>query len=581
MGGEDSPLLPVARCSGRKQPKCGTRWCVKSKAACLVLLWNLSVLLAYKGFYDINAALQVATSSWGPILANAVLTLVAIFAPVAGLLTDIRFSRHRAILCTSYAILAKFALLVAAILVLYFTKDTNPNTALRRYILYSVMIIISTIYIVFLINAIQFGMDQLHDSPTDDLIMFIHWYVWIYHTCSLNAEVIWNLLSYDPAKISHFSMTQLVGIAVIVVTVVSIVVLKILSMCVLRWRKNWFLLEKTGLNPYKLVYRVSKFAYHHKVPLRRSAFTYNAEESFSRMDTAKLKYGGPFTTKEVEDVKAVWGILRVLLSAGPAFLLQAVIQSMLPLFAKHGKFLLSNYTIGNNTHTRIFHTEDMARYMIISNGLLNPLLVVICIPLYLCWIRPRIAHYMPGMMKRIQIAIFLTLLSLLSTFAMDLVIHIRDSVGDVNCMFNGFNKDNTNNEATISPNDPLGTALYQDLFFLTCQHILSALVNMLMDIAVLEFICSQSPYSMKGLLLGLSFSIKSLFQGVAITSILLFASWQIHPLSCGSAFYIINITLALMEFILFRCVARRYKYRDDNEPSYEYIYAENYYSNIQ
>ena len=551
---------------------------MNSKAACLVLLWNLSVLLAYRGFYDINAALQVSTSSLGPILVNAVVTLVAIFAPVAGLLTDIRFSRHRAIFCNSYIILAKFALVVV-VLILCLTVDVlNRNFALSRYFLYSAMVILSTVYIVFLINAIQFGMDQLHDSPTEDFILFIHWYVWIYHACSLNAETIWNMLSYDPVNISHVTKAQFVGIVVIVITAVTIVLLKILSMGILQWKKKCFFLEKAGLNPYKLVYKVTKFAYHHKFPLRRSAFTFNAEESPSRMDTAKLKFGGPFTTKEVEDVIAFWGILKVLLSAGPAFLLQAVIQSMLPLFAKHRKLLLSNYTKGNIT---IFHAEGMARYMIISNGLLNPLLVVICIPLYLGWIRPRIAFFVPGMIKRIQIAIFLTLLSLLSTFAMDLVIHVRDSVDDVNCMFNGFNKDENTNEATVSPNDFPGTALYQDLFFLTCQHILSALVNMLMDIAVLEFICSQSPYSMKGLLIGLSFSIKSLFQGVAITSILLFASWQMQPLSCGSAFYIANITLALMEFILFGFVARRYKYRNDNEPSHEYIYAENYYSNIQ
>ena len=32
--------------------------------------------------------------------------------------------------------------------------------------------------IVFSANVIQYGMDQLHDAPTDDLILFIHWHVW-------------------------------------------------------------------------------------------------------------------------------------------------------------------------------------------------------------------------------------------------------------------------------------------------------------------------------------------------------------------------------------------------------------------
>ena len=33
----------------------------------------------------------------------------------------------------------------------------------------------------------------------------------------------------------------------------------------------------------------------------------------------KHKYVGPFTSKQVEEVKAFWGILKVLLSIGPAF----------------------------------------------------------------------------------------------------------------------------------------------------------------------------------------------------------------------------------------------------------------------
>ena len=45
----------------------------------------------------------------------------------------------------------------------------------------------------------QFGMDhdQLHDSPTEDSILYVHWYVWIYYTCSLIAQITTNLLFCD------------------------------------------------------------------------------------------------------------------------------------------------------------------------------------------------------------------------------------------------------------------------------------------------------------------------------------------------------------------------------------------------
>lgn len=87
---------------------------------------------------------------------------------------------------------------------------------------------------------------------------------------------------------------------------------------------------------------------------------------------------------------------------------------------------------------------------------------------------------------------------------------------------------------------------------------------------------------MKGLLLGLSFSIRSLFQGITITIMISFgAAWKMKPLSCGSGFYLMNIVLGVAGLALFARVAKKYKYREVNEPANEYRYAEEYYSNIQ
>ncbi len=67
-----------------------------------------------------------------------------------------------------------------------------------------------------------------------------------------------------------------------------------------------------------MVYKVTKFALQHRIPIQRSAFTYCEEELPSGLNLGKDKYGGPFTTEEVEDVKT---FLKVLLSLGPVFLL--------------------------------------------------------------------------------------------------------------------------------------------------------------------------------------------------------------------------------------------------------------------
>ena len=569
---EETPLLPVVRSSTRKtKHSCFTRpCCIGSKAARLILLWNFAVLLSYKSFYDINTYFQVRHATVLPILLPIIFTFIAVFSPVAGLLTDIKFSRVKAVRCTSYTILVMaLVTFVAIILISIFDYGLPRQSRTVIFItIWSILAIMVTVYVVFIINGIQFGMDQLHDSPTEDSILYIHWYVWIYYTCSLITQILWNFSLYDNdnnIKISGISIAE--GLKLITIILLTV------SLCVVNYRKVWFLLEPAGVNPYKLVYRVVKFAYQHKVPLRRSAFTYCDEESPTRLDVGKHKFGGPFTTKQVEDVKAFLGILKVLITIGPVFLLQTAMQTLLPLFSKHSNMFLNPTT---HDHHQV-HLEGVARHILISNGLLSPLLVVICIPLYLCWIRPHITYYVPGMLKRIQIALGVMVLSLICTFIMDVVVHVNNTEY-AHCMFKlAFIKTNTSMDISDFPSSPL----YQNVYFFTTQHVLSALADMLFDIAILEFVCSQSPYSMKGLLLGIFFSIRSLFQGIAVISTVPFGTvWKIESLSCGSGFYAMYIVIGLLEFFVFSCVSKRYKYRNMNEPSNEYRYAEEYYSNM-
>ena len=580
---ENSTLLHPARNALTRYSFPKIRCCIESKAARLILLWNFAVLLGYIGFYDMKVAIQVSRSFLMMIAFYGLVTVIAIFSPVAGLLTDIRFSRYKAILCSSYVIIAH---IITCILILFTAVSSNIRVDIRNIqgkYLNSFIIgytgIFAVVYMVFIVNGIQFGMDQLHASSTQDSILYIHWYVWIYYTCSLITELPWNLLLYDSWYIHNikWNYIKISGSSLEAFLCMTIILLLTVSLCVVHYRKVWFLLEPAGVNPYKLVYKVVRFAYQHKVPLRRSAFTYCDEESQTRLDVGKLKYGGPFTTKQVEDVKAFWGILKVLISIGPAFLLQTVMQSLLPLFAKHGN--LFRPSPNSTGHLDEVHLEGITRYILISNGLLSPLLVVICIPFYLCWIRPRILYHIPGMLRRIGLAILLMTISLSSTFLMDVMVHVNNT-DNSRCMFKTFLKFYPT-DSDFNPDAFLSPPLYQNMYFFITQHVLSALADMLLDIAVLEFICSQSPYSMKGLLLGIFFSIRSLFQGIAVVSVIPFGTvWKIESLSCGSGFYAMYIVIGLLEFVLFSCVSKRYKYRDMNEPANEYRYAEEYYSNI-
>ena len=50
----------------------------------------------------------------------------------------------------------------------------------------------------FTANVVQFGIDQLHDSPGEDRTLFIHWYVWTYYASILADQLAWNLMFAFP-----------------------------------------------------------------------------------------------------------------------------------------------------------------------------------------------------------------------------------------------------------------------------------------------------------------------------------------------------------------------------------------------
>ena len=117
---------------------------------------------------------------------------------------------------------------------------------------------------------------------------------------------------------------------------------------------SWFLREPVtssayhsrpeNLNPYRLIYDVLKFALRHKTPIDRSSLTYWEDEIPSRINLGKSKYGGPFTTEEVEDVKTFLRLIKVLLSLfGIFFTINSLELNLQQILI--GKHLASNISL--------------------------------------------------------------------------------------------------------------------------------------------------------------------------------------------------------------------------------------------
>ena len=258
--------------------------------------------------------------------------------------------------------------------------------------------------IAFGANVIQFGMDQLHDSPSEDSALFIHWFVFTSHLgVAINKFIFPNIIFLDQY------IPNTVRVVIRHAAPLLALILLGVSLAIAHYKREWFLIDSGSRNPYRLVYKVIKFAAQHKSPTHRSAFTYCEDELPSRMDLAKEKYGGPFTTEQVKDVKAFLEILRVLLTFGPVFIINIGIDHMLPVVSLHLDY---NISTSNNMYGDIFHA--------------NPdIMIAVLIPIHICVVQPFIRHYIPGMLKCMGLGMALLLLSGLSTLLIDTIQHLH------------------------------------------------------------------------------------------------------------------------------------------------------------
>ena len=553
--GENTPLCrnnnsrQPSRYSKVKSKFKSRRCCLcSSKAALIILVWNMivSCLLVFTNpsYYETLWGVEII---WGgdPIMMciiYATTTFLLLFYPLAGCLADIRWGRHKTVVNSLYFTFWSTVLIITIgglgticfIPMMVLTPDElNPiqiTTIVVVCTLFGLPIFFGAILLLcslvaFSANVIQYGMDQLHDAPADDSVLYIHWYVWTFYLVLLVVRSSW----YFPL-IYYISYYCIVPLALLLLGI---------TLCVYRCKRDFFLVESGSRNPYKLVYKVSKFAKEHSNPIRRSAFTYCEDELPSRFDLGKEKYGGPFTTEQVENVKAFFGILRVLLSTGP------ILTTMI--------------------------ANDLSTLQLYS-GFATPLIIVVSIPLYLGLLRPFIHNYIPGMLKRMGLGMILLLTSALCTLVM--------GVFENDC-------NNTNDPKTNTT--VCGSSIFEypniNINFIVIPNFLNAVGYMLFYIASYEFICAQSPHSMKGLLIGTFFAIKGVFQSLGVLAIYLpitiWCETNPHFPVCDFTYHLINVVIALIGLLAFTITARRYQYRQRDEPDNIYRYAEEYYANSQ
>ncbi len=388
------------------------RKCISSKSAWLLLVLNFTVYFLYLFWYPPDfVATKVTHKSLRQVLYSGTGCFVYALCPIAGVIADNKIGRHRMIRFSIWMLVPGFSLAILNTAIATVTHIETEIKYVNIFILVIALAFLTFAITGFTANSIQFGVDQLLDSPWEDQRVFIAWFVWAYDFAKL-IFVLFDFLN----QVNHGIDNEMLS----AILLAFIVIFTILLLILMYLKKEWFLSDSRKYNPYKLVYKVTKFSRLHKVPVNRSAFTYCEDEIPSGLDLGKRKYGGPFTTEEVEDVKAFYGILKVIFTTVPTFFLFGTFYSTNGYFRDH-------LTILNQSYTTNFTVETA-----ITSAVLQDLHVFI-IPLYLLILRPFISYYTPGTLKRMALGIVVPTLLAVVFLVVDSLAHAENR--SLQCMF--------------------------------------------------------------------------------------------------------------------------------------------------
>ena len=330
------PLLDTAAKPHSKM-KCNGQLCsVSSKPVLLILTWNFLVsfaaaLLTSPDFYSLVTSYSSANLI--KVITFGLSGFLLLFYPLATCLADQKWGRYKTIVNSLYCLLctATVMCVLGGALIIVSVKGTGSQilyTVLGVLILESLLLTLPSL-IIFKANVLQFRTDQLNGCSSDHYSIYVYWYVWSSYAGIAFQQIALCLVLNITAK----TVTELTVLFILIpVSAVIILGVTLVMQC---HKHQWFINDVIDFNPRKLIYQVIRFAIKHKQPLQCSAFTYCEDNIPSRLDYGKRRYGGPFTTEQVEDVKTFLNVLRVLLALGPIFAVDIAAGNQLPTVANH------------------------------------------------------------------------------------------------------------------------------------------------------------------------------------------------------------------------------------------------------
>ena len=529
-------------------PSCSPRpILIFTKAVTQILLWiTLASLLFYSALLACSHYLHHSLEIyWAQAISQVSVNVIFSLFPVSGFLGDVYFGRYKAVMIgLALFSLSQIPTVIGAIL--WYTRVVNAITVILLTISF-VLIVVGLSF--FNSNILQFGLDQLMEKPSDSLGVLVHWAVWAIKIGILIPNLFFHFTYCGNSNYSLRIALHSLPICFIVLFTVSFLV----SYCT----RHHFNRDRVKYNPYKMIFKVLNFARKNKYPVGPvSAFAHCYDYRPSRLDYAKERYGGPFTTSDVEDVKSFKRVILVLLAFVPIFILQLATNSYFFRAFKR--------------HTEIQHLfEELNKTCTdYTNPDLYGISVIVALPIYMWLIYCVFRNRRPKILHRLVAVAILHISTVVSMLVIDLTGHIvlstQHNQTQPVCMFvqEAYSHQISNIPWWV---------------FLVLRFVISLSNNLLLATSI-EFISAQSPQAMKGVLVGSFFAlfgVSQVFGTIFTVPFFLPSIWKDgylgqHPpvVSCGFGYYLVCITVAMIGFISFVVAVKRYKYRRRDEEPY-------------
>ena len=512
----------LCQLQSRFKMKCKYRVrCFSSKGAFLVLLWTLLVgvhygLLLHAVIGEFHLTHNPSAARYWS-LSIPIILILFVSAPLSGWLADAKFGNYKVFLAGAVLLFISAVMFCLSII----TKELIIESSHVPMILLCFAFCFLTVgTCACIVTALPLGLDQMPDASSSSISSYITWFAW----SLLLGFFLDEILDLLEKKFLNLEINE--SYLRLFCALFSTICMSMVLVLNFAFSPKWLIIEPKSHQSLKTIYQVLKFAAKHKAPLDRSALTYWEEDIPSRIDTGKSKYGGPFSVEEVEDVKT---ILRLFVISLPIFFICLFLT-----FRIHKYGSLQAPSAANVSD---MHSTSLA---VITFSLLHhPLTYAIAVTfVFEFLVYPLVWYRLPSILKRIgTVPLTMSLVSFVSFFLM--LAHL------------------------LSMSHSSGSTI--ELIAYILYNLFNGILSQVLLTALLEFMCAQSPYHMRGLLLSfvVPFTLVSYMIGWNVGSVV---SQKVCSVSwCSLTLFSLKTITCFFGFFVFCVVARWYKMRVRDE----------------